>query len=91
MVIGERRYRSKLLESEITTRTGARKGKGMEDEAKQNDDGLVDKDFEGSIFQQLGFQARLCPHCKAHLGSSGVCLNGCTLPGHLYRKLIGGS
>lgn len=46
----------------------------------------IDQDFEGSIFQQIGLTAKLCPHCRAHLPESGHCLNLCTMPTHLSRK-----
>lgn len=38
----------------------------------------IDPDFEGSLFQKLGYEARLCPTCKAHL-YDGICLNTCHL------------
>ena len=38
----------------------------------------TDPNFTGSIFEQLGFDAELCPTCNAHL-KSGICLNACHL------------
>lgn len=38
----------------------------------------TDPDFEGSIFQELGYDAELCPTCGAHL-HGGICLNTCHL------------
>lgn len=38
----------------------------------------VDPNFKGSIFEQMGFEDKLCPTCKAHL-KSGICLNACHL------------
>lgn len=54
---------------------------------KNENQNLIDENFEGSIFEALGFDRELCPHCKAHL-KDGLCLNGCKLPGYLYRKLV---
>ena len=39
----------------------------------------VDENFEGSIFEKLGFSKYLCTTCKSHL-REGICLNGCHLP-----------
>jgi hypothetical protein len=39
---------------------------------------LIDSNFSGSIFESLGFEARLCPVCHAHL-YKGICLNACHL------------
>lgn len=38
----------------------------------------VDPDYEGSLFEKLGFDPVLCPVCSAHL-RDGVCLNLCHL------------
>ena len=38
----------------------------------------VDPNFEGSIFQKLGFEDKLCPTCGANL-RNGICLNACHL------------
>lgn len=46
---------------------------------------MVDPDFEGSIFQQLGFDKEMCPTCKAHL-RNGICLNGCHLTSDVLTK-----
>lgn len=40
---------------------------------------LVDPDFEGSIFEMLGYDPELCPHCGTHL-HGGICLNACMVP-----------
>lgn len=42
----------------------------------------------------LGFIDARCPHCQARLylsddpKSNPICLNACTLPAYLYRKLM---
>ncbi len=41
-------------------------------------------DFE----RELGLDEEVCPHCDSH-HKNGVCLNGCTLPGYLYKRLLG--
>ena len=38
----------------------------------------VDPNFEGSIWEKLGHENRLCPTCEAHL-YKGICLNACHL------------
>lgn len=40
---------------------------------------LVDPDFAGSIFEKLGYDPELCPHCDTHL-HKGICLNACMVP-----------
>jgi len=50
----------------------------------------VDENFEGSIFEKLGFSKYLCSTCKSHL-HEGICLNGCHLPESFresFRKLV---
>jgi hypothetical protein len=56
---------------------------------------LVDENFEGSIFERMGFSKYLCPKCKAHLwkarDGSLICLNGCHLSPsalRLFESLI---
>jgi len=45
----------------------------------------------------LGFVADRCPHCGAALylsddpDSQPICLNACTLPAYLYRRLCAGA
>lgn len=39
---------------------------------------MRDENFEGSIFEKMGFDAELCPKCNAHL-HGGICLNACHL------------
>lgn len=46
----------------------------------------TDPDYEGSIWQRLGFDATLCPVCDAHL-SGGICLNGCHLAPETHINL----
>jgi len=46
----------------------------------------VDEDFEGSLWQRMGYEARLCPFCNAHL-HRGICLNACHLNVKLEKKL----
>jgi hypothetical protein len=60
-----------------------------------NESLIVDKDFEGSIFERMGFTKYLCPKCGAHLwkarDGSLVCLNGCHLSPstlRLFKSLI---
>lgn len=36
-------------------------------------------EFEGSIWQKLGYEKTLCPTCGAHT-HDGICLNTCHLP-----------
>ena len=38
----------------------------------------TDPNFEGSIWQKLGYEDKLCPDCGAHL-HHGICLNACHL------------
>ena len=38
----------------------------------------IDPDFEGSIWQELGYDPELCSTCGAHL-HGGICLNVCHL------------
>jgi len=38
----------------------------------------IDPDFVGSIWEEMGWDAELCPACDAHL-RSGICLNACHL------------
>lgn len=38
----------------------------------------IDPKFAGSMWEQLGYQATLCPTCHAHL-HDGICLNACHL------------
>lgn len=38
----------------------------------------VDEDFTGSLWEQLGYENKLCPTCGAHL-HGGICLNACHL------------
>ena len=45
----------------------------------------VEPGFDGSIFEQLGFDKARCPHCNAHT-RGGLCLNLCDLPTWLSRK-----
>jgi len=41
---------------------------------------VVDPDFAGSIFEEIGLSAKRCPKCGAHLsGDIEICLNGCHL------------
>jgi len=49
-----------------------------EPSGKKGNKPLKDKNFKGSIFEKLGFDADLCPVCGAHL-RNGICLNGCHL------------
>jgi len=44
----------------------------------QKADKKIDPNFEGSIFQKLGYDEKLCPTCGAHL-YEGICLNTCHL------------
>ena len=37
-----------------------------------------DPDFEGSLWQKLGYDSVICPECEAHL-RKGICLNACHL------------
>lgn len=52
-------------------------------------DDLIDRNFEGSIWQTLGFDPELCPHCRSHL-SGGICLNACQLTVAEYRIMQSG-
>lgn len=47
---------------------------------------MKNSDFEGSIFEKLGFDSERCPHCKSHL-KGGICLNACHLSVGTYRKM----
>lgn len=38
----------------------------------------LDPDFEGSIWQKMGYSPELCPSCGAHI-RKGICLNACHL------------
>ena len=46
---------------------------------------MIDEDFKGSIWEKLGYDAELCPKCKAHY-RNGICLNGCHLPKKTLQK-----
>ena len=51
-----------------------------------------DPDFEGSLFQRLGFCDLLCPDCGAHLkpvtGTGGpICLNACHLTPETQERM----
>lgn len=52
----------------------------------ESQDELIDRNFEGSIFQTLGFDKELCPSCRSHL-LGGVCLNACQLTVAQYRAM----
>lgn len=41
----------------------------------------TDPDFAGSIWEEMGYEDKLCPTCEAHL-HGGICLNAC----HLSRQ-----
>lgn len=47
----------------------------------ENGELKVGKDFEGSIWQRLGYTKYLCPKCPAYLKKADngdlICLNGC--------------
>jgi len=47
---------------------------------------VIDKNYEGSLWQMLGFDAELCQYCKSHL-YNGICLNGCSLTVGQYRTM----
>lgn len=41
-------------------------------------DKAIDPDFVGSIWEEMGYDDKLCPACGAHL-HNGICLNACHL------------
>ena len=45
----------------------------------------IDPNYEGSVFQKMGFDALLCPVCNAHL-RDGICLNNCHLDRSFKNK-----
>ena len=50
---------------------------------------LIDNNYKGSIWERLGFDVNLCPHCKTHL-YEGICLNACQLSVGAYRIMQAG-
>jgi len=52
---------------------------------------LIDPDFKGTVFEQLGHSDRLCRYCGAHLfpatSKHPICLNGCHLPHGTMMKM----
>jgi hypothetical protein len=47
----------------------------------------VDPNFDGSLWQKLGYEARLCPVCGAHL-HEGICLNACHLSTSARERFV---
>jgi len=50
----------------------------MFDQAWMKAEKKTDPKFQGSIWERLGFDDKICPVCDAHL-KDGICLNACHL------------